>query len=87
MRDIFRFGQYIPFVRDTIFAHILFHEVGHHLDREMSSPGRGGETPAENRSKRLTFTFVRKKYWYLVPFLKPTLAVLKLLLAVRSRIT
>lgn len=52
-------------------ADILFHEVGHHLDLSLVSPGRGGELPANEWRKQLSRALFRKRYWYLVPIVKP----------------
>jgi hypothetical protein len=58
----------IPFVRDTVFARVLYHEVGHHIERIIGAPAPAGEAAAEAWYDRLRRLYFRKRYWYLRPF-------------------
>jgi hypothetical protein len=73
-----RLLMHLPFTRDFFFASTLFHEVGHHLDHTIGAPARSGEAAAEAWSARLMvfyFRYFRKHYWYFVPFLGITKAL------------
>jgi hypothetical protein len=65
---VFRFLAAIPFVRDTAFAQVLYHEVGHHVERIIGAPAPAGESAAEAWNDRLRRVYFRKRYWYLRPF-------------------
>ena len=43
----------VPLIREVLFAPILFHEVGHHLNATIGSIGRGEESAAEEWCERL----------------------------------
>ncbi|PYS36144.1 MAG: hypothetical protein DMG14_25310 [Acidobacteria bacterium] len=59
----------VPVLRNIAFASTLYHEVGHHLERTIGAPAPGGEAAAEAWKNRLLCSYLRKSYWYLVPFL------------------
>src|SRR5437870_2617334 len=42
---------------------------GHHLERTIGAPAPGGQAAAEAWKNRLLCSYLRKSYWYLVPFL------------------
>ena len=70
--------MHLPFMRDIAFAGTLFHEVGHHLDHTIGAPAPSGEAAAEAWNGRLMvfyFSYFRKHYWYFVPFLGITKAL------------
>jgi len=69
----------IPLVRELMLAGTLFHELGHHLDSTVGAPAPSGEAAAEAWRKRLSRSYFRKHYWYLI-------VPLKILLAPFSRI-
>ena len=60
----------IPLFREIYFARTLFHEIGHHLDHIIGPLARGSEATAEAGEKRLLGLYLRKTYWYLVPFVR-----------------
>lgn len=62
-----RFLAAIPAVRDTAFAPVLYHEVGHHIERIVGAPAPAGESAAEAWNDRLRRLYFRKRYWYLRP--------------------
>lgn len=55
--------------RKLLFGHVLFHELGHHIHRTIRPEYREKEDVADNWSANLNVNFVRKTYWYAVPFL------------------
>jgi hypothetical protein len=59
---------YLPVVRNLAFTETLFHEVGHHLDFTIGAPARSGEAAAEAWKERLSRSYAREHYWYLVVF-------------------
>jgi hypothetical protein len=54
---------------DLILARVLFHELGHHLDATVGAAAPGGEAAAEDWSRRLGRGYIRRRYWWLRPFL------------------
>lgn len=56
-------------VRKVLFGHILFHELGHHIHRTIRPEYKEKEDVADNWAGKLNANFVRKKYWYAVPFI------------------
>jgi len=72
-----RLMAYIPPMRDMVFARVVYHELGHHLDHTIGAPAPSGESAAEAWKKKLSRTYFRRRYWYLAPFLVPALAILK----------
>ena len=59
----------IPFVRELMFGHVLFHEVGHHIHHTIRPEHTEKEDVADKWAGKLNANFIRKKYWYAVPFL------------------
>jgi hypothetical protein len=64
-----RLVPYIPPARNMAFADMLYHEVGHHLNRTIRAPAPGDESGAEAWKTRLLRAYFRRRYWYLKPFL------------------
>lgn len=62
---------WVPFVRDFLFAHVLYHEIGHHIHYEKRPEHREKEDVADEYATRLTVNFVRKKYQLLMPVIVP----------------
>ena len=56
----------IPLIRELMLAGTLFHELGHHLDATVGAPAPSGEAAAEAWRKRLSRSYFRKHYWYLI---------------------
>ncbi len=74
-------------VRDLVVGHTLYHELGHHLHETIGSSARGGEPSAEAWGRRLSRLHVRKRYWYVRPFVRPIRAVVRTLNWIKSRLT
>lgn len=60
----------VPFVRTAIFAHVLFHEVGHHIDATVRPEFRDKEDIADSWSKRLLRIYFRERYRFPRPIAK-----------------
>jgi hypothetical protein len=54
----------VPFMRDVIFGHVLFHEVGHHIHHTIRPEHNEKEDVADNWAGKLNANFIRKTYWY-----------------------
>jgi hypothetical protein len=67
----------IPMLRDIIFGHVLFHDIGHHIHRTVRPEYDEKEDVADKWAGKLNGNFIRKKYWYLLPILTPALKVYK----------
>ncbi|MBI4822762.1 MAG: hypothetical protein HY805_00810 [Nitrospirae bacterium] len=67
----------IPCLREMAFAHVLFHELGHHIHKAIHPEHNEREDVAEKWEKKLTRLFVRKRYWYVVPFRYPLILIVK----------
>ena len=74
---ILRFLAYTPPFRDMAFARAVYHEVGHHMDCTIGAPAPSGEAAAEAWMTKLSRSYFRRRYWYLVPFLAPVRAISK----------
>ena len=61
----------IPLLREIVFGHVLFHEVGHHIHRTMRPEHTEKEDVADKWAGKLNFNFIRSKYWYALPLLIP----------------
>ena len=53
--------------RDAILANVLFHEIGHHLDRTLGAAAPSGEAAAENWRHRLGRHYFQRRYVWLRP--------------------
>jgi len=67
----------IPMLRDIVFGHVLFHEIGHHIHNTVRPEYDQKEDVADKWAGKLNGDFVRKKYWYALPILIPVLTVYK----------
>jgi hypothetical protein len=56
------------FLRDMVLGSVLFHEIGHHVHRTCAPEFREKEDVAEDWSVRLLGPYMRRRYWYLLPF-------------------
>ena len=61
----------LPIFRDMMLAVVLYHEVGHHIHRTQFKEHREREDVADDWQKKLSRSFLRKKYWYLRVILFP----------------
>jgi len=61
----------VPIVRTLVMAEILYHELGHHINRR-DQPGyrENREEAADEWRDELLFAFFEKRYWYLVRVLR-----------------
>lgn len=57
----------IPLVLDVRLGRVLFHEIGHHVDARVAPGIRSNERAAETWSKGQLRTYLRRRYWYLIP--------------------
>jgi hypothetical protein len=73
-----RLPSRIPMLRDIVFGHVLFHEIGHHIHRTVRPEYDEKEDVADKWAGKLNRNFVRKKYWYALPILIPALKFYKL---------
>jgi hypothetical protein len=67
----------IPILRDLVFGHVLFHEIGHHIHRTIRPEHDEREDVADKWAGKLNGNFVRKKYWYALPVLIPAFKIYK----------
>lgn len=65
--DIPRFVLASRFLQDTIVADVLYHEIGHHMHRTVAREHDEREKVAEKWKRRLSRSYVRRKYWYFIP--------------------
>jgi hypothetical protein len=57
----------IPLFRDQALAKVLFHEIGHHICHAVVPCGGSPEKAAERWCRKLSRTYLVRRYWYLVP--------------------
>jgi hypothetical protein len=55
---------WIPPLRLICFAHVLYHEIGHHIHDFIRPEYAEKEGVAERWSTKLMESFLRKRYWY-----------------------
>ena len=60
----------IRLIRDIVFGHVVFHELGHHIHSTIRPEHTEKEDVADTWAGKLNANFVRKTYWYGVPVLK-----------------
>jgi hypothetical protein len=60
----------IPLVRHLILSEVLYHEIGHHIDDQHRPEYREKEDIADDWERKLGVTFFRRRYWYLIPFVR-----------------
>ena len=56
-----------PFLRTFAFAEVLYHEIGHHIHKTVRPEYREREDVADAWRDKLRRSFMRSRYWYLVP--------------------
>ena len=66
-----------PFLRDLVFGHVLFHELGHHIHRTIRPEHIEKEDVADKWAGKLNAHFIRKKYWYATPVIVPVIKIYK----------
>ena len=59
----------IAFLRELWLGNVLFHEVGHHIHNTIRPEHAEREDVADSWAGKLNANFIRKKYWYVSPFL------------------
>jgi hypothetical protein len=72
-------------VRDHLFADVLFHELGHHLDVTIGAAAPTGEAAAEDWSRRLSRTYFHRRYWWFRPIARVLLPLVAWELSRRRR--
>ena len=61
---------FVPFLRTAVFGHVLFHEIGHHIDATIRPQFREKEDVADGWSRRLLRIYFRKRYRFPRPVSK-----------------
>ncbi len=79
-RGIGRCG-WLGFVREAVYAHVLFHELGHHIHYTRAPEHREKEDVANAWRRKLLKLYLQKHYWYLMPTMRKPIAKLLRLLA------
>jgi hypothetical protein len=59
-----------PFIRTAIFGHVLFHEIGHHIDATIRPEFREKEDVADSWGKKLGRTYFLERYHFPRPIMK-----------------
>jgi len=62
---------WLPFLRELVFGHVLFHELGHHVHYTIRPEHKEEEDVADKWAGKLNVNFIRKKYWYALPVIIP----------------
>ena len=65
----------INLLREIGIGHVLFHEIGHHIHTTMRPEHLEKEDVADRWAGKLNRTFIRKRYWHLLPLMVPALWV------------
>ena len=64
-------------VHDIYLSEALFHEIGHHIDYTIGGKRQHRETAAEKWRKQLSRHYAIRRYWYLRPFTKVMLMLIR----------
>jgi hypothetical protein len=59
----------VPLVRYMPAGEVLYHEIGHHIHAAHLPVYEGKEDVADYWRRKLWGRFVRRRYWYLFPFI------------------
>src|ERR1700730_5747013 len=62
---------WLPFLRELVFGHVLFHELGPHVHYTIRPEHKEREDVADKWARKLHVNFIRKKYWYALPVIIP----------------
>lgn len=60
-------AKWLPLLRNSAFAQVLYHEIGHHIHKTCKPEFREREDVADEWRDRLGRKFMRSRYWYLRP--------------------
>ncbi len=63
-----KWTQWISFLRDFAVARVLYHELGHHVHLFVRPEYREKEDVANDWRSKFIRPYMRKKFWYLIPF-------------------
>lgn len=58
----------IPFFCDLAFADVVFHELGHHIQKTRVPEFKEREDVADKWGEKLSHHYLRRRYWYLMLF-------------------
>jgi len=59
----------VPILKNLFIGKILYHEIGHHIHRTIQPEHCEREDAADEWAIKLGRSFVKKKYWYLMPLM------------------
>ena len=65
----------LSFSREVFLGRVLFHEIGHHINRTVGSLAAGEEASGDEWRRRRGRIHFQTKYWYFGPGLKPLLLI------------
>jgi hypothetical protein len=75
-----KFVVKIPFFRNLALGEALYHELAHHIQVTLKPDDSEKEDFARKWELKLSRTFIRRRYWYLHPFIFLTSIVAKLVM-------
>lgn len=61
------FMYHLPFFPYVFFADVLYHEIGHHIQKTSRPEFNEREDVADKWRDKLEGRFLRRRYWYLSP--------------------
>ena len=70
---------WLPFLRELVFGHVLFLELGHHVHYTIRPEHKEREDVADKWAGKLNVNFIRKKYWYALPVIIPAAKIYRLM--------
>jgi hypothetical protein len=70
---------HVPLVSFSLFAPVLFHELGHHLHKTRRPEFKEREDVAEGWEKKLTKIAFQKRYRRVMPFLRLLRVIIRLI--------
>lgn len=70
---------WLPFLKEIVFGHVLFHELGHHIHSTIRPEYKDKEDVADKWAGKLNANFILKRYWYARPIIIPAVKIYKLM--------
>jgi len=68
---------WLQFGRDFAIGHVLYHEIGHHLNAKVGSISGNEEDSADAWRRKLWRIHARKRYWFLRPVFRVLASVVR----------
>lgn len=86
LEDVPKIFLKIPFLRDSMLAPVIYHEIGHHIHKFIKPEYEEREDVADKWKSKFTNKLFYIKYWYLMPVLFVFAKIIKYFLKIKRYI-